>query len=60
MGTEIEKFIRDQLSVWPLAAGNYRDLRKAKTKTLNVGGLDVTVQFNPARKVSSEAALTPV
>ena len=59
MGTGIEKFIRDQLSVWPLAAGNYRDLRKMRTKTLNVGGLDVTVQFNPARKVSSEAALDP-
>ena len=59
MGTSIDKFIRDQLSVWPLAAKNYRDLKSAKTKTLNVGGLDVTVQFNPCRKISSEAALDP-
>ena len=54
---EIDKFIGDQLSVWPLAAGNYRDLKKVVTKTLTVGGLDVTVQYNPCRKVSSEAAL---
>lgn len=59
MTADIEKFIGDQLSVWPLAAGNYRDLKKAGTKTLNVGGLDVTVQLNPCRRVSSEAALDP-
>lgn len=59
METEIGKFIRDQLSVWPLAAANYRDLRKVRTKTLTVGGVDVIVQFNPCRKVSSEAALDP-
>lgn len=59
MGTSIDKFIGDQLSVWPLAAKNYRDLKSVKTKTLNVGGLDVTVQFNPCRKISSEAALDP-
>ena len=59
MGTDLEKFIRDQLSVWPLAAANYRALRRVRTKTLNVGGLDVTVQFNPSRKVSSEAPLDP-
>ena len=57
MGTTIDKFIKDQLSVWPLAAANYRDLKKVRTKVLNIGGLDVTVQFNPCRKVSSEAPL---
>ena len=59
MGSEIDKFIKDQISVWPLAANNYRDLKTVRTKSLNVGGLDVTVQFNPSRKVSSEAALDP-
>ncbi len=53
----IEKFIKDQLSVWPLAAGNYRNLKKVETKTLTVNGLDVIVQFNPCRVVSSEAAM---
>ena len=59
MGTEIDKFVRDQLSVWPLAAGNYRDLKKAATRTLEVGGLEVLVQHNPCRTVSSEAAMDP-
>ncbi|MBR1927631.1 MAG: DUF4922 domain-containing protein, partial [Bacteroidales bacterium] len=59
MGSEIDKFIGDQLSVWPMAAKNYRDLKAVRTKTLSVCGLEVTVQFNPCRKISSEAALDP-
>ncbi len=57
MDNQIDKFINDQLSVWPLAAENYRNLKKAEVKRLRVGGLDVTVQYNPCRKISSEAAL---
>ena len=60
MDNNVGKFIKDQLSVWPLAAREYRLLKAAKTKSLNVGGLDVTIQLNPSRKVSSEAALDPV
>lgn len=59
MENQIDKFIRDQLSVWPLAAKNYRSLKRVKVKSLNIGGLDVQVQFNPSRKVSSEAPLDP-
>ncbi len=59
MDNQIDKFINDQLSVWPLAAENYRNLKKAEVKSLNIGGLDVTVQYNPCRKISSEAALDP-
>lgn len=59
MKPEIEKFIGDQLSVWPLAAENYRDLKKVRTKSLCVGGMNVTVQFNPCRSISSEAKLDP-
>ena len=57
MDNQIDKFIGDQLSVWPMAAENYRDLKKAAVKKLNVGGLDVIVQYNPCRRISSEAAL---
>ena len=57
MDNNIDKFIKDQLSVWPLAAENYRDLKKVETKELNIGGLGVVVQHNPCRKISSEAAL---
>ncbi len=54
---KLEKFISDQLSVWPMAADNYRNLKKAEFKTLEINGLQVLVQHNPCRKVSSEAAL---
>ena len=57
MEGQIGKFIKDQLSVWPLAAENYRDLKKAEVKKLEVGGLEVKVQHNPCRRISSEAAL---
>lgn len=57
MNGTIDKFISDQLSVWPMAAGNYRDLKKAEYKSLTIGGLDVRMQYNPCRKVSSEAPL---
>lgn len=57
MDNHIDKFINGQLSVWPMAAENYRNLKKAGVKHLDVGGLEVTVQYNPCRRISSEAAL---
>ena len=53
----IDKFIKDQLSVWPMAAENYRNLKKAETKHLDVGGLKVLAQYNPCRRISSETPL---
>lgn len=57
MEDTIGKFISGQLSVWPLAARNYRKLKGTKTRLLEVGGLEVKVQYNPERKISSEAPL---
>jgi len=57
METPINKFITDQLSVWPLAAGNFRSLKTARTRSLNIGGLGVTLQCNPERIVSSTAEI---
>ena len=57
MDNQIDKFVKDQLSVWPLAAENYRSLKKAGSKVLGIGGLPVTVQLNPCRRISSEASL---
>ena len=54
---EIQKFVNDQLSCWPLACANFRALKNVKTKTLDIGGLDVIVQHNPARMISSAAKL---
>jgi len=51
----IEKFIGDQMSVWPEVAARYRSLKNAKTKKLTVGGLNLTVQHNPDRIISSAA-----
>ena len=57
MDNQIDKFVKDQLSVWPLAAENYRSLKKAGSKVLSIGGLPVTVQLNPCCRISSEASL---
>ena len=56
---EIDKFINDQLSQWPAACGNFRALRKVKTRRIVTGGLEVVLQHNPARIVSSAANTDP-
>ena len=53
----ISGFISGQLSRWPLCCANYRALKNVSVKTLTVGGLQVRVQFNPARAISSAAKL---
>lgn len=54
----LHKFVGDQLSCWPLACNNFRALKSVETKDLEVGGLAVRVQFNPARMISSAAKLS--
>ena len=56
---ELRKFIKDQLSVWPLAASNFRALKSVRTKTVEVGGLGCRVQYNPSRVASSTADTSP-
>ncbi|MCM1501279.1 MAG: DUF4922 domain-containing protein [Bacteroidales bacterium] len=51
----LDKFVCDQLSRWPLACANFRALKNVEVKELEIGGLGVRVQFNPARIVSSAA-----
>ena len=53
----IHKFVGDQLSRWPLACDNYRALKNVRVRELNIGGLTVKLQFNPARIISSAAKL---
>ena len=52
---DVEKFIDNQLKTWPMAAGNFDALRGVEVKELEVDGMPVKVQFNPARAVSSGA-----
>lgn len=49
MATDIDKFVHDQLSVWPEVAAKYRNLKSARTRTLPYGGILVTLQCNPGR-----------
>ena len=51
----IHKFVGDQLSRWPLACDNFRALKNVQVREVEVGGLKVKLQFNPARMVSSAA-----
>ena len=54
----IHKFVGDQLSRWPLACDNFRALKNVQVREIEVGGLTVKLQFNPARMVSSAAKLS--
>ena len=51
----LEKFFSDQLSVWPLAAANFRSLKSADVKDLQFGALTLKVQHNPSRIQSTTA-----
>lgn len=56
---QLEKFIKDQLSVWPLASANFRALKTVRTRELTVGGLKCKVQHNPERIYSTSADTAP-
>ena len=49
MASDIDKFVHDQLSVWPAVAAKYRALKRANTRTMPFGGILVTLQSNPGR-----------
>ena len=51
----IRKFVNDQLSVWPMAAANFRALKNVETREMEIDGLRVRLQHNPARIRSSAA-----
>ena len=52
---QADQLIKDQLAVWPQAADNFAALANVKVKELDVDGMTVKIQFNPARIVSSSA-----
>lgn len=55
----LQKFINDQLSVWPAVSAAFRDLKSAELRNLRVYGLDVVLQHNPSRIVSTTASIDP-
>lgn len=54
-GLEVKCLLNEQLTNWELARTNFEGLKTVQTKLFNFGDLDVKVQFNPARMVSSGA-----
>ncbi len=56
---DLQKFINDQLSVWPLVSSNFRALKSSATRNLKIFGLDCLVQHNPARVASTTANTRP-
>ena len=53
----LNKFVGDQLSRWSLACDNYRALKNVRVREMEIGGINVKLQFNPARIISSAAKL---
>lgn len=45
-----------QLASWPDAAARYEALASVETRRLTLNGMQLTIQYNPARAVSSNAA----
>ena len=52
---QVDTFLDRQLAVWPMAEGNFKALEKVKVKEIDMDGMKIKVQFNPARIVSSSA-----
>lgn len=55
---DVESFISNQLSVWPLAASNYEALSHVEQRLFDMGDYRIIVQHNPARKRSTGATIT--
>ena len=53
----LSKFIRDQLSVWPLAAANFRALKSMHVRPVTINGIKSEIQYNPSRITSSTARI---
>ena len=55
LNSKILDLFHEQLATWELARANYAGLETVRTKSFSFADFDVTVQFNPARMVSSGA-----
>ena len=56
---EIDKFVHDQLSVWPEMAAAFRALKGVRVRQMSLGGLLVNLQCNPDRISSTTADVSP-
>jgi hypothetical protein len=56
---QVSELLMRQLEAWPLLKNNYEQFGRVQTKTVDVDGQPVIVQFNPSRIVSSGAKTDP-
>ncbi|MDE6368419.1 MAG: DUF4922 domain-containing protein [Muribaculaceae bacterium] len=54
---QLERFIDSQIAEWDLADAGYSALKNVRVKSLNLDGMLIKVQFNPARIVSTSAKI---
>lgn len=52
---DAKRFFDSQLEKWSEAAGRYDDLKKAVVSNVNLNEVNISVQYNPARIVSTGA-----
>lgn len=53
---DIDDFVEKQCSKWDVYRKNVEELKNLQTKTFDIKGIPFTVQYNPARIISSAAA----
>lgn len=53
--SSINQLLEEQVKTWELARINYQALNSIQSKSFDMGGFTIRVQFNPARIVSSAA-----
>jgi len=54
--SSLSRFFNRQIETWSMARHNFRDLQEVLTRDLCVGEWGLTLQFNPARIVSTGAS----
>jgi ATP adenylyltransferase/5',5'''-P-1,P-4-tetraphosphate phosphorylase II len=59
LSDKTENLLDQQLTHWDLAKQNYAALKTVESKTVDVLGFPIQVQFNPSRIVSSAAKVDP-
>lgn len=57
LSDEVNALIYSQIEEWPQAATGFGALQSVQTRDISVPGIDVRVQFNPARMVSTGAKI---
>ncbi len=56
-GNSLTRFFNRQLALWEDAHQHYRELKQVETRELQVGDVVMSVQYNPARMVSTGAKI---